>query len=325
MIESNLTKSIELHYYFSDDSHSMDAFIRNKCEHEILSVIREVSSFLGIKVKIETTPYKEGGLIEIFSLITENQFLVGILSGITINVLTEYLKPDSELDQLKKQKLQLEIKKLQNQLNEANQQNDIIDTKQASEVVATSNKIIKHKSTFYKLLANYYKVTGITLSRLNRNNQPIGALHTVKRENFEHFVLDSDELPPIKDEDANIEIISPVLKKGKYKYKWKGVYEKVNSPIDFLMKDKKYKKFIFKNGVSFKTGTFINCVLEIERKLSENGEEINTSYSVLVVKSTFDGKETVKTPQGQEYLNRKDAERRQLSLFTASEETLINS
>ena len=32
---------MELHYFFSDRSHQMDAFIRNRCETELLAIIKE--------------------------------------------------------------------------------------------------------------------------------------------------------------------------------------------------------------------------------------------------------------------------------------------
>jgi len=34
--DDKVASKLELHYYFSDESHSMNAIARNKCEHELL-------------------------------------------------------------------------------------------------------------------------------------------------------------------------------------------------------------------------------------------------------------------------------------------------
>lgn len=38
---------LQLHYYFDDESHFMDAHVRNKCEGELLAIIHEVSTNFG--------------------------------------------------------------------------------------------------------------------------------------------------------------------------------------------------------------------------------------------------------------------------------------
>ena len=35
--------TIELHYWLKGRSHSMDAFVQNKCERELLSLIEEIT------------------------------------------------------------------------------------------------------------------------------------------------------------------------------------------------------------------------------------------------------------------------------------------
>lgn len=134
----------------------------------------------------------------------------------------------------------------------------------------------------------------------------------VKREQFDHFILRSDELPTIKDNRASIEIISPVLKDSKYR--WKGIYGKTGETIDFYMQDEEFKKQMFDDKVSFTSGMCIDCVLEISRKLSELGEVVNVSYVVTtVIRTRFDKLETV-TPQGKRHLRKLEAEKKQLTL-----------
>ena len=34
---------LNVHYYLENNQHSMDAFVRHSCEHEILQIIKEVT------------------------------------------------------------------------------------------------------------------------------------------------------------------------------------------------------------------------------------------------------------------------------------------
>ncbi|OAV67759.1 hypothetical protein Barb4_02331 [Bacteroidales bacterium Barb4] len=54
--------TLELHYGFNDDTHSMNAVVQNKCEYELLGVLTEIANLFDAKVIIETEPLAEGGL-----------------------------------------------------------------------------------------------------------------------------------------------------------------------------------------------------------------------------------------------------------------------
>jgi hypothetical protein len=72
-------KKIELHYFFLDDSHLMNALIRNKCEAEFLAVATEVSSILGIPLDIDSEALKEGGLKEVWKAVGENSAQIALV------------------------------------------------------------------------------------------------------------------------------------------------------------------------------------------------------------------------------------------------------
>jgi hypothetical protein len=78
--------------------------------------------------------------------------------------------------------------------------------------------------------------------------------------------LASVELPIEIDENAQIEIVAPVLRKGKTR--WKGIYNE--EFINFFMDDPIYNDAVLAKQISFKSGDVITCVLEIHREL--NGE-----------------------------------------------------
>jgi hypothetical protein len=67
------TQWFQLHYYLSDESHSMDAFVRNKCEREILALFDEAAKNLQFSVSIESLAYREGGLKEFWKFIGKNK------------------------------------------------------------------------------------------------------------------------------------------------------------------------------------------------------------------------------------------------------------
>ncbi len=72
---------LELHYYFdeSDDSHSMDAVVRNRCEHELLQIYNELQNELGSDVTIETEAFEVGGLTELWTFLSDNAVQITLL------------------------------------------------------------------------------------------------------------------------------------------------------------------------------------------------------------------------------------------------------
>ncbi|EAH6535163.1 hypothetical protein JXC12_001645, partial [Campylobacter jejuni] len=64
MEENNLEyikQNFQIHYYFDDNSHSMNAFVRNAMEKDFLNFINEIGNILDIKIKLESQAREEGG------------------------------------------------------------------------------------------------------------------------------------------------------------------------------------------------------------------------------------------------------------------------
>src|SRR5258708_38842759 len=117
---------------------------------------------------------------------------------------------------------------------------------------------------------------------------------TVTRTNFKKFILITDELEPLENEDAVIEIISPVLKKGKYR--WMGYYN--GEPVSFNMKSKEFKTLVQKGEIEFKNGSTINCLLEIRRIVDSEGIEKKVGYDVVRVDHYFQSEKPIETKEG---------------------------
>lgn len=331
MTEDTLTNRLELHYYFSDEdkSHSMDAVVRNKCEHELLQIVSAISKELNVQIKTETEAYDEGGLKEFYTFIgtAEGQVIMGIanLAVATLGVLISRIplrksKLDKQEQQLsiEEKKLNIEAQKinielLKKELEAKNIQTTNINIEKIEFLITNNVKILKHKSNFYKTLYNYPKVKRLSTVKLDENKKQIEEPKFIERNDFEKFILESDNLEPLTDDTATIEIISPVLKKGKYK--WRGVYNKISQAIEFSMTDKEFKDDIIEDGISFKSGTFIDCILEISRKIDDLGNIFNSNYSVKTVLRQHEDGISIETQQGKKIRKKKEADASQTKLF----------
>lgn len=308
----NLRK-LEIHYALNDETHSMDAYIRNKCEHELLMLIKHIGEIYDIELDIESEAYQEGGVIERLKInIKKYPTLAAIFIGVLINVISNHVTTDRELNDLQKQHLRLSIEKLKKELKEEGSVNTEQTTEHVDEASALLNndtKVQKHKSNFYLQLNTYHKVSSFESSMLSEDNNTLLEPSIVDKKDFALFIHTSDELPPKTDETAIIEIVSPVLKRGKYK--WKGIYK--DQIIDFYMKDKDFKESVINQNQSFNNGSYIECILEISQKITDTGEIMESGHSVITVIKKDDGIASVLTKQGKKYLNEKDALKQQLS------------
>lgn len=82
------------------------------------------------------------------------------------------------------------------------------------------------------------------------------------------------------------------------------------------MVDNKFKESIFIDGLRFKSGTSISCVLRIHRELDEVGEIKIKRYSVPTVIEVLDGESPHVTPQGREQKHAKSMYDNQTDLFS---------
>lgn len=118
---------LELHYYFNDNSHTMDALIRNKCEAELLALINEVKNSLGFDFSLDAEALREGGLINKWKALGENQAQIQIILTIILIIIglaTLYQSKDDEIDielkKLDREEKLLNIEKLKRELAEGN-------------------------------------------------------------------------------------------------------------------------------------------------------------------------------------------------------------
>ncbi|MHB8089825.1 MAG: hypothetical protein ACYDH2_16420 [Anaerolineaceae bacterium] len=304
----------------TDKSHSMDAFVHNKCDYDFLGVLKEIAATFNAEIIIETEPLAEGGLRRWFKIVSKEEskkatitiaIIVALATSIlitpvttTITKLTEKLIEeifeDKEVKDLEKEKLILEVEKLKLDIHEKSQS-------------LKQNSIIKRKkSNFYETLDSYPKVESVSYIVENEIKEQVKNEEIVYKKDFKKFVLISDDIEPIEIDNAIIEIISPVLKKGKYK--WMGIYN--GEIIPFNMKSNEFKTLIQTGTIQFKNGTSIDCHLEIRRKVDNEGLDKTCGYDVLRVNNYFENDKPIETPEGRHHRQKKEADKFQLKLFS---------
>lgn len=312
--------TIELHYWLKDGSHSMDAHIFNKCERELLGIIDGFATKFKIQVEIEVEPLGEGGLLSWLKLSgrDKNSLKIAILAFMITDVFFQPIT--SSIDFLVKQAWDRyledpEIRALKNEKEKEKLFRDILQIKAESEKLSATideNKFKKKRSNYFESACKCKKLDKISISFLNTNKSKEYNRNVVVYDEFNKYILTSDELDPIIDEDATIEIISPVLKKGKYQ--WLGIYH--NDVVQFRMISREFKAMVLTGQIPFKNGSSIKCVLEINRKIDNQGDEKITGYIVHEVYGFFDNDNPIETPAGRRKRRRtRESATRQLNLF----------
>ncbi|MFY0640672.1 MAG: hypothetical protein JXR16_06470 [Bermanella sp.] len=262
----------------------MSALVKNKCEAEFIAVALDVAETLGIQLELDCEALQEGGIREIWKALGENSAQIALVISTLAFIWSAIPKTDQELVDLQKEDLRLSIeqrKKALGKIKEDLENNNITSKtiESASKIASRSYKVVTRKSNFYKTLSAYEKVTQVGYNELNSEGKPLSNEKIIARREFSRFILTSQDLKPLKDSNAYIEIVAPVLTNGKAK--WKGIYE--DQPISFSMDDKEFKMAVVSQQLSFTNGDGIVCELLIHKKVDELGDVVTSGYSVDIV------------------------------------------
>lgn len=300
--------TVELHYYLNDGSHAVDAFVQNKTQAEFLFIARDIAQILGVELDIEIFPLKEGGFKLPFNFkakSVQNSITSGIflaifsafiftpVSQLSHELIKRYME-DPELTALQKEKLKAEIENIN------------ADTALKMKELGNNQKLIIHKSRFYKGLQKTSKVEKVSIRSYDTTGSDLIPEKFVVRTDFPYHIVESSALPDINDDHAIIEIVSPVLKKENIK--WRGIYN--GEAIPFSMRSREFKRKTLAGVIQFRTGFTIDCQLNVKRKLDENGIEKITEYIVKSVNSYYINKASVM--EMQEGQKQKEKEKKKL-------------
>ena len=177
--------------------------------------------------------------------------------------------------------------------------------------IQKQDKIEKKRSNFYEQLNQEPNVTQISVKAQDENFIPISPELFVQKTNFPSYIITSSDLPSEIVDGAIIEIISPVLKKGDYK--WRGIYN--GETVSFNMKSNEFKTLVQTGTIEFTNGSSIKCLLEIKKNIDSNGDEKITEYNIVRVDEYFKNEKPIETPEGKKNRQKQEAERMQGKLF----------
>lgn len=327
---------IELHYWLKNNSHVMDAYVQNKCELEFLNIAKEIALVFGSEIVIQTEPLAEGGIRRLFQIVAKGEnknatITAAVISAIIISITSTPITTaisktveiaitklfETELDRKEKEliiegkELDNEGKKLDNEEKKIRNEKSKLEFKEKLNQVETNQKIIKKRSNFYEEIEKDPTVEKLSFIVEDLIKNKILDEILVPREEFKKYILVSNRLDPEPIDNAVIEIISPVLKKGNYK--WKGIYD--GKAVSLNMKSNEFKTLIQTGKIEFKNGSSIKCALEIEKQLDNDGNETILAYNIIRVNEYFDNDKPNETPEGKIFRQKKEADEKQFKMF----------
>ncbi|MBC7846519.1 MAG: hypothetical protein H7Y10_08515 [Flavobacterium sp.] len=257
----------------------------------------------------------EGGLKEWWKLLGKNSPQITLLLTVLAIYLSQHPTENKELVKLQIENLKLDNEIKQNELKkiskEIKSEDEVTDelVYRVLEKLNNDYKLLWYKSNFYRKLNLYLKVNKISTQKLDENNKPIGNERIISRNEFSKFIIHSNKFPPNIDEEALIDIISPVLIKGNFQ--WKGFYN--GEIIGFEMKDNDFKNAVLNKQIEFINGTAIKCYLQQNRKIDEVGKIQIVNNQVYTVFEILSGNKIIETEQGKKQIKIKKLNESQLT------------
>ena len=286
---------LEFHYCFKDDSHTIDSILRNECEKEILQIYKEIANTLGLQLTLETLPTEEGGFKETWKFLGKNSVQITLIVSVAAIIVSRFPVENKELTNLQIENLKLDNEIKRKELEKLNldfiQEGSELDQQKVVDSVELVNKNYKvswRKSNLYKKLNNYKRIDSVEVRRYEEK-EPVGNPRKIPRREFSKFILRSDELPKLELENATIDVISPAIKRGKFR--WKGFYN--NEIIDFLMDDIEFKSQVLLGDIHFSNRFSIEVEMTQDRKINQEGNIIVTNSIVKRVIASIDQGERI--------------------------------
>lgn len=301
LMNSGDSGEFRIHYYLGDQSHQMDALTRNQCELEMLSVLIEVGRLLNIDVNIETKAYGEGGLQEYWNLAGSSKDQIELLISVLVPLFgftnwaihiqgkLKLTQQQIKQNELTLAKTRLEIKKLGKEVDDQSKGETKqleLETFPTSEEIAkallSQKKVAIRRSNMYEKLISNEKVKAIGFSNSHKSHSQESQ---VARAEFPKFIVKPEDVEPISIQQVSIEIVSPVLRSGKTK--WRGLLDK--KPINFEIGDQVFLLSVLTRKVHFENGTTIVCDADVLLRENELGEIETAGYVVTKVHQVVSG------------------------------------
>lgn len=246
--------AVSIHFETDQNQHFIDAFVEASCSTAFLEFAKHLAKIYNCEIKVDTTALREGSVIKDFQILWKEKSVrkavyAALLTLLFYNPCNHLLEKgidklfeDTELTELQKEALRLEIEQRKTELE-------------------TNYALVKKQSDFYKAASKDESISGITLNFSSNNDN--FSTPTVKRSSFDAYILDSNKLDPEIKEDAIVIIDSPVI--SERNYKWRGTYNGI--PISFNVLDAEFLVKVRAGIYVFKAGMAIKCQLKYNRTI----------------------------------------------------------
>lgn len=251
--------SVSIHFETENNQHSIDAFVEASCSYAFLEFAKHLAKIYNCEIKIDTSAIQEGSVIKDFQILWKEKSVRMSVYGALLTLLLyspvnhflekgiDYLFEDTELSELQKEALRLEIKQRRYELE-------------------SNYGLVKKQSDFYKAASKDDTISGINFT--SSSNSTNFTTPTINRSSFDRFILDTNQLEPEESEEAIVVIDSPVITEKDYK--WKGTYN--SKPISFNILDSEFLVKVRSGIYTFKAGMAIKCKLKCSRSINDNGD-----------------------------------------------------
>lgn len=313
------SNTVELHYYFTDQEHRIDAFVQNRCEHELLTLMKELTKYFEFEFLIETELTQSGGIRKFFKIKPNNlskkdkkQIDVAVRTAICTALITSFLiNPlsipvtkivsnlmdrifeDKELAEIEKEKAKEELKSLK------------LDNIKKQQEIESNTQLRISRSNFYEILNEYERLDSVEFLEEDEQKNRAIVYQRIPQIDFEKYIIQQDTLEDEIVENAMVAIVSPVLSKKTKDIKWRGYYN--GELIPLIMKSEEFVTSVDEGLIEFKNGFIINCNLRIEREKKKDDDE-KRRYIITEVISYIINEKVFETMEGKRYKQAKKDE-----------------
>ena len=290
------SNTVELHYHFTDHEHHIDAFVQNRCEHELLVLMKELTKYFEFEFSIETELTQSGGIRKFFKIKPNDlskkdkkQIDIAVRTAICTALITSFLiNPlsipatkivsnlmdkifeDKELAEIEKEKAKEELKSLK------------LDNIKKQQEIESNAQLRISRSNFYEILNEYERLDSVEFLEEDEQKNRAIVYQRIPQIDFEKYIIQQDTLEDEIVENAMVAIVSPVLSKNTKNIKWRGYYN--GELIPLIMKSEEFVTSVDEGLIEFKNGFIINCNLRIEREKKKDDDE-KRRYIVTEVRS----------------------------------------
>lgn len=267
--------SMLIHYEFHDSSaHIINAKVEAEASLQYIKAMSYISKILCVENELQTGALAKGSIIKIYWM-TVNKGEETKWIRYIITIIFRCLFFEKKAIRLEDFTQSLDIK-------DEDKMHDIltkmsIDTKIVDKL-NSHLQIKKARSEYFRQLSMDKRIKAIGIKHNDFGNLDKTDIR-IESSNFNNFI---ETFEPItkRVEHAKVFIISPVIVKGK-PIKWYGIYE--GRDIKFEIMSSQFKNEAQNAEIDFRTGFYIDCLLQFDETVDEDEKIIRNNYKVFEV------------------------------------------